>query len=310
MFSPEKPSWLLQIEELAADREHGAAFIVQKAADIYTEAFQKEIDSHQVKDSLRKLVIGQSKMAPVLRLVSDLWNALEEKNSQSVFDTAKQWSDELSETKEKFLVSISSSNLHKFTGPWIFFSSSSSINDGITRLSEEFGYKSLALVGESIPGGEGEQTAELIASLGWDVTLLPDSVLFDRISGLKNGLAVLGCDSLSEEYFINKSGSGALTSLAHSNNISIEIWTTTHKILPQGIFDLVANQVAEKDGSQNKEEIFRRERPLFGTGKIEHISTLRTELGVLSISDLRDLAQAIPGFSKDIMDVISYPGAG
>ena len=132
-------------------------------------------------------------------------------------------------------------------------------------------------------------------SIGWYAVLVPDSVLFDMVTNGKVESVILGCDACDGEHFVNKSGSGALAALAHDSGTPCEIWTTTHKVLPRDSMKRLdfshSNFSEEDEGNGNNN---RREKPLFGIGKLEHITRVRTERGVLSPDQLLDFVKELP----------------
>jgi translation initiation factor 2B subunit (eIF-2B alpha/beta/delta family) len=282
----------MMLDMAVSDREHGATDIIIAAANAFKLSVSQGATDKELRAALRDLVAGQPVMAPVIRFAGDLWNILETGGVAGAAKAAQIWSEELGSYFERLQREIVNdvSVLEYF--PIGLFSYSSTILSALEMIKEKSGDVGTAIVAESLPGGEGRLTAQRLQSTGWDVTLTPDSVFMDKISSREIGLVILGCDGCDDKEFVNKSGSGAIAALAKISDIPVEIWTTTHKILPRGVFNKL--DFSKNLGDDDEEVETPYQQPLFGKGLVEHLSRIRTERGVLSPEQLTEFVNELP----------------
>ncbi len=283
-------TWQESIASLARNRTHGATEITLRAAETLLRGSEKTDKSTPLRESIRYLIRGQRCMAPVWRLACDLWNPAETNDIMRFRKICRRWIVDLKSAKEKFSNELLADPPRAET--WYVLSRSSIISQGVSALAER-GITGRVLVGESRPGGEGIRTAEVFAKAGWKTELLPDSVLFDRVLKREGNMLVLGCDALDGRGFINKSGSGAIAYMSKQQGIVVELWTTTHKILPRGLLTVI-----ESDGPQGSDleqpiPLVNTNQPLFGTGRLKDIDSVRSEKGRLNIREVSSLASGL-----------------
>jgi len=278
---------LAQLHQLSIDRSNGAAFITLAAAETLQKAIEEKVSKEDLSCALVNLFYGQRAMAPLVRFVFDCLTVLMDDNFSDftvLKSRAKTWQKHIVNSNKLFTEHLC--NCPPEAKSFAFFSYSSTVNLGIKTLFEK-GIKASAFVGRSYPGGEGEKTASLLNSLAWDVKLLHDSHLMDKLAYSKVDCLVLGCDAMDESRFVNKIGSAALTTLAKSNGIRVEIWTSSIKFLPapHGIdcLDLKEPDVTRSNGEELGIE---SPEPLFGFGSLNNIDYIRTEDGLFKSSDI------------------------
>jgi translation initiation factor 2B subunit (eIF-2B alpha/beta/delta family) len=278
--------WPETLKHAAQNREDGAQTIAMKVLQELASTDSKDLNKDELRQALQALREGQPSMAPILRVYSELNAALEES-----LEAFSQKSRELYQAFHSIEANFCEKLKYQYPDvpddhPWVFYSWSSTINLGLEILGLDHQEPDLAWVGESIPGGEGQKTAELLAELGVDVKLLPDSFLFDRVGRGEAGIVILGCDGLDDERFVNKVGSGALAQLAHDAGTPVELWTTSMKLLPPGGVDRLDLSPRDTSQSENRPESVATDRPLFGTGLLAHVTGVRTEEGLIEPSDI------------------------
>jgi len=154
-----------------------------------------------------------------------------------------------------------------------FYSWSSTVATGLRAQAKQLAGKR-AFVAQSNPGGEGTQTAEFLAKLGWQVWLVSDTQFSDMARHSKLDRLILGCDAYSTTRFVNKIGSGALAGLMRTAEKPVELWTNEDKHLhDQEIQEL---DLGKHEPSPPVATGIATPSPLFGTGMMDDISIIRT----------------------------------
>lgn len=283
--------WRARITALATDREQGAGAIAHQAALALAEGVAGGAPAKPLLAALVELIHGQRSMAPLLRLAADLSSELRGGTLGRFQEVAEEWVESLENAGQQFRDQL----LHRFDSDkrWAVFSYSSTVLEGMQALAEE-GVTGSVLVPESRPGGEGVQTARQLAAQGWHVTLVADTHLFNRVRAADLDRLVLGCDAVGIKRFINKIGSGALASLCRSEGVDCEIWTTTHKLVPPKALDLLRVDTAQAGELRPPGEDIHIEQPLFGFGRLEDVTRLRTERGVMTIQEVGEFIELLP----------------
>lgn len=303
-FSANTP-WRARITEAATDREHGAGQITAHAAKALDDAAHAGVPERPIMDALRELVRGQRAMAPVLRMASDLAEAMRRGGAEAFHEAAHRWVEELDSAGKRFREALVASPPPK--GVWAFHSFSSSVLSGAAALAEE-GLLGEAVVGESRPGGEGRQTARRLADLGWHVRFVPDARLADLILQRRVERLVIGCDAWDESVMINKSGAGALAAVAALVGVEVEIWTTTHKCLPEG----GTGQLDLEDAQGMDLSVIRTdlhvEQPLYGITRLEDVTRFRCERGALTSAEARGLSTDLSPLHPEFLEDTDPPG--
>ncbi|MFH0883310.1 MAG: hypothetical protein V2A56_10020 [bacterium] len=283
--------WRARISALAVDREEGAGTIALLAAQALEEGAAGGAPAKPLLGALVELVHGQRAMAPVLRLAADLSSELKGGKTAGFRQRAAEWARELEAAGRDFRNHLMEEI--KEAGRWGFYSSSSTVFEGLAALAEAE-IVGEAWVGESRPGGEGSRTARRLKTLGWKTTLVPDSRLFDLVASGFLDCLVLGCDAADGERFINKSGSAALAALARQSGVNCELWTTTHKLVPAATLDLLHADETQGNDLHSAGEEIRIDQPLFGIGKMMDANILRTERGRMRPKDVRAFLDSLP----------------
>jgi len=291
--------WDELVRFAAEDRTKGAIEIARDAAEAFALAESQKAEPGEIKNAVTNLVTRQSAMAPVLRLSAEIKNAIDTGSLKLVTKIAIEWLEKLSDSLHRFEVELIKRFGLSVYKPWVFHSSSSTVISGIKALGAERSIIGDAFVSESRPGSEGVNTAALLSEIGWETVLMPDSVIFDKILNNDIEAVILGCDAFDDTMFVNKSGSGAIASLASSRQIPVELWATTHKILPSDV-------LKHLDFSQQGDVKYtgfdgQVEQPLFGFGNMKHISLIRTESGVMKTDDIKMFMNKLPDIPSGLI---------
>jgi translation initiation factor 2B subunit (eIF-2B alpha/beta/delta family) len=292
--------WRARITALASDREQGAAAIARQAATALAEGAEGGAPAKPLLAALIELIHGQRSMAPLLRLAADLSSELRGGKLGHFQEIAEGWAESIENARQEFLDQLE----HRFHSGdrWAVFSYSSTVLEGMQFLRDS-GIEGSVLVAESRPGGEGTQTARQLAAQGWDVTLVADTHLYNRVRSAELDRLVLGCDAVGSKRFINKIGSGALASLARREGVDCEIWTTTHKLVPPAALDLLRVDEAQAGELRPPGEDIRIEQPLFGFGRLEDINLLRTERGVMNVQEVGEFIEKLPALDTGMLEL-------
>ncbi len=282
-------NWAEWILDLAGNREDGAIEITRKVATVFAQL--NHDTNADIRGSALVLLRGQPFMAPLIRCLGDILVAFERDGIEGVTHAATTWAMSIETAEEKLIDSVKRDiSLNISPLPWAFFSASSTVLKTATALLEPSG-KAIAIVGESHPGGEGKITAAELIKAGWEVELVPDSTLFDRVLAGGASKVVLGCDAIDPHLFLNKVGSGSLAAIAYQAGIDVELWTTTHKFFPEGTVQKIARR---RSDSRDSEPL------LFAAGSIQHCAVVRTELGAMNT----DLMTRVSGELDEIPEII------
>ncbi len=285
------------------DRDHGATIVTITAADALSRSLLEETPSRQqLQEALLDLAAGQVAMAPVLRFCSEVWYTLQEKGVAQAINHAKLWRNDIEAAQKQFLLKLQQQAPEVGSGKsWAFFSRSSNVMEGLGTLMRNGYVIGDAIVGISHPGGEGLKTALTLKQCRWPVTLVPDAHLADLILQGHVERLILGCDALDSTRFVNKIGSGALAALAHQVGAEVELWTTGHKMLPgHGVnwLDLGRHHARNLDPELEKVHL---EQPLFGYGYLEHVTWVRTEMGLLGPAAVQDQIRDLPTLPEELL---------
>jgi translation initiation factor 2B subunit (eIF-2B alpha/beta/delta family) len=277
---------------IAGNRISGASEIAITITTLFSNIRKETVSAEVVNESLKIIAMGQPSMAIVLRITSDLYIKNYSDDVEAVKRCAEEWLIKLERSIKTFSQIVSESI--KSAGRFGFFSHSSYVNAGISALAEK-GVVGEAVVGRSMPGGEGERTSKHLKESGWKTKSVDDASFFDIVSSGSLNRLILGCDGLDNRSFVNKIGSGALVRLAKLAGTPVEIWTSSHRFLPS--FDSIKIAICSESIDNGDEEPIS----LFGKGSLEDIEIVRTELGVFSVEKVRELLLTLPSIDKSLI---------
>ena len=185
------------LEEILNDKIHGSSFLLKKTIE-----FLKSKPYEVQVDYAKKIAEKHKGMAYLVNLKNFL-----EKEQKGCIEFYKEVREAQREVLERFLqysegLSISTIATISYSGI---------VRDALVSLYRKTPFS--LFVGESRPANEGVKFAEHLFNSGVkDITLMTDACLFSRID--LYDLILLGCDCFTENFFVNKTGSRALTLLA------------------------------------------------------------------------------------------------
>ncbi len=226
----------ITLEEILNDNIHGSSFLLKKTVD-----FLKDKPYELQLKYARKIAEKHKGMAYLVNLKNFL-----EKEQKGCIEFYKEVKEAQKEVLKRFLMYAEGLSISTIAT----ISYSGLVRDALVSLYSRTPFS--LFIGESRPANEGVKFAEHLFNSGIkDITLMTDACL---LSGIENyGLIILGCDCFTEDFFVNKTGSRALTLLAKLTNRPVIVLADRFKKTKEG--DLIL-----KNGE--KSEIYTGSFPL------------------------------------------------
>jgi len=155
------------------------------------------------------------------------------------------------------------------------------------------------VVTECRPGNEGVLMARELAAVGLNVTLITDAAASSYIPGAD--LVLLGADSVSPLFVVNKIGSRGVAVLAGTDGVPVYVATETSKFLPAEL------QLLDESGHDPSEistlslPNLKIENRYFERVPLSLVAGILTEHGLMKPSDLVETIRALE-FTSDLQD--------
>jgi translation initiation factor eIF-2B subunit delta len=232
-------------EGIASDATSGASRLTRQAARELGEA----ISTLEGKDPgtlwneltaiCRKLVHAQREMAPILNLVGRVLAIAENivlsgKSPETAVRAMQMECDGVSQFGEERLCELADNGAPLVArGAVIATTSSSESVLSILEAASRSGTEFEVVLSESRPLLEGVTLARRLAGGGIRATLVTDAALPGLVSGAD--LVLLGADSVSDDSFVNKTGSYALALAAREAGVACYVASLTDKLLPSAL---------------------------------------------------------------------------
>lgn len=284
-------NWQSRIDQVARDHTHGASELTLWAAQALQEAADQKAPPEDLRLAVGKLLRSHRSMAPLLRLCLEVLKLLvDEPANTSLQATTSRWIQELQQAEGHF-------HRHLIedvdrAGHWAFFSYSSTVLSGLRALAGR-GVTGRALVAESRPGAEGRNLAAGLAASGWQTMLVPDALFMDRVATGHVEKLILGCDAADDRIFVNKVGSGSLAAAMRHAGGKVEIWATSHKLLPTSGISLLGIEEVQSEEFSSEDNQVAVEAPLFGVGDLKHINLFRGEWGAWTLREIKHYVEEL-----------------
>ncbi len=113
------------------------------------------------------------------------------------------------------------------------FSFSESVREALRRARRHVDVPRRVMVARSLPGGEGEALARDLRDDGYEVLLLDDPRLRERVG--EAGIVMVGADTvLPDGSVVNKVGTAALARAAHERGVPVVVLADSFKRQPPG----------------------------------------------------------------------------
>ncbi len=273
------------LRELAGDRRSGASEIFQRALNLLVDSARLGLPRESVLECVRALCDSHPEMVPLLNLsavVESLtgWpagavgrlEALREHARYARLRAAEAAAARIEDARRVVTLSWSSTTFEAL------------------RRAALSGSLREVVVAQSLPLGEGLETARRLASLSLKVVVIPDSAIPSHIreadAGLVGADAVLGDGSL-----VNKVGTLSLALACDAFGIPLVATTDLLKVDVWGRFR--RPETSSCDGLPEPPEGVELECPIFEVTPARFISIYATEEGPVSPPDVMDRASQL-----------------
>jgi len=147
------------------------------------------------------------------------------------------------------------------------------------------------IVAESRPGLEGLSLAGRLAEGGLSPTVVSDAALPGRIHGVD--AVLLGADGVSEEAFVNKTGSYPAALAAREAGVPVYVLATTNKIIPSALGRQPTPDAPDGLVPDPPEGV-RAENRLFESVPLSLVRAVITEDGPLEPAEMPDVLRSRP----------------
>ncbi len=223
-----------EFDVIACDHNSGAAELTLRAVKGLQQWLRRT--SQPVEQDIlavaRALLRVQPSMAPLLRLANEVTLAADtDVPSAEIRRVARDFGDLLRTANRKIAKRLSR-HLAAVTKPRDIatYSYSSTV---VAALIAARAKVDLVLCSESRPRCEGRATAEKLARAGIEVMFFTDAALMS--AALSARAIVLGADAVLGRAFVNKIGTHALLTQAHSMGIPVLLLADSSKLCPEPV---------------------------------------------------------------------------
>ncbi len=276
--------YLRKIEEIAADRRHGARELYRRAVETILEWVKERGKDHpqELTLLLAETARAQPSMAPLLNLVNQVLLAWE-KGIPRVIELLE---GALQEGEGNTAVLVEE-GIKALAGKRIVTLSRSSTLLEVIKALVEVGEKPEILISEGRPLMGGVATAHLYHSLGLEVTLCTDGLIFSLVK--EGDVVALGADAITNKHLVNRCGTYPLALVARDRGVPFYTFTDTGKILPPALVSLF--KIEDHPPQEILEKApFKIVNYYFDETPLDYITAAITEKGVLGPREIRNLA--------------------
>jgi translation initiation factor 2B subunit (eIF-2B alpha/beta/delta family) len=192
-----------RVKEIERDQERGALELTLDAVMILHAAGISISDRNIHQELCMDLLKIKPNMAPMINLVNGALLALDNDGSLERF--CSDFATHISDNKEK--VARNGAELIENGFRVMTYSNSSTIIETLKRAVDD-GKEFDVVLSEARPVREGILMARTLKNLGIPITMVADSALFQEMEDVN--IVMVGADSLSSQYLINKIGTRGL----------------------------------------------------------------------------------------------------
>lgn len=233
-------------DSLQKDNRSGASELTGTVYSLYEDYIKGYTDKdilgleRSLKELGASVIAAQPMMAPVRRVVNlfsgqigSMYGALSDAAEMQGF--LLKYQQELKLNSSSMLRKTGSINSEIISPESVVttYSRSGTLMSLFSAAAEK-GIDFSVVLSEARPANEGIGFAKEIADLGIHVTLTVDILLPEFIA--ESDCLILGSDWISEEWFVNKIGSGLLVKTARELNVPIYIIAASDKYYPAKFF--------------------------------------------------------------------------
>jgi translation initiation factor 2B subunit (eIF-2B alpha/beta/delta family) len=272
------------VDAVAADRDHGAAYISVRALEVLRDEAGLAVVEHsdgweEVAETARALLAARPSMSVVRNRVNRVMHAAVGERTATAVEHVASTAIEHAVTADRRAAAGAAERIK---------------DDRVATLSRsgtvwsalDDGSPAAVLVAESRPGREGIDTAETLAK-STDVTLTSDAALAHTLNEWDADTLLVGADTvLADGRVVNKAGTRAAAISSTFEGIEVLVVAAADKLAGDGTIDL-----EERD----PEELYDGEAPVSVTNPtfdvtppdcIDAVVTERGELDVAAVSDI------------------------
>ena len=219
-----------KIKEIISDNQSGSTTILNNTIDALLELFNRkpEPDIKETVSLLNKLLRIHSNFIVLSHFINTFFTEIEKKpESQNLYsfisDYKTKWENAGEEASKKFIEEI---NLKGNT--ILLHSNSSAIHTLFTKLAAGHVFPTIYQT-SSGPVNEGKIQAEYLSKLGFKVKFIHESAVAKFIE--KIDFVVFGADLITEDKFLNKTGTFLISLLFNHYNKPVYVISDSRKII-------------------------------------------------------------------------------
>ena len=286
----EKEYWRPQVNEIKEDSIHSSLYLSEQALKIIEEYIERQPYRNRTEliQNLSKLGNALVRAKPLMALIYARAHRViqfihsiprEERNieqiKQMVLEEIRQIRKESAE-KQKIIARLGSRMI--LERQIVLTHSASGIVESILTEAHRLKRKFRLICTESRPRFEGVQLAKKMAKAGIKTRLIPDA---DITRAVKEAHFVLtGTDRITENSFINKTGTGALAILTNEMNKPFYIAADCDKILLKRTYPVRFTSVNPKEICKNPPENLTVQNIYFEEIPLSYIHKIICEYGI------------------------------
>ncbi len=229
--------FLAEIAAIKNDTSSGSLAIVKRTMEavrylIGNETIAPSALEHTLKDSLNDILSVHGQLMVVRHFIAEVLDTIANRDAEMELAVAlnlsiegynRQWAN-----AELNIAGQFTQVAHPHGKTILLHSQSTTICRLFDHLKEN-GIRASVVQTESRPRLEGRLQAQYIASLGFPVTIIPDSAMQHAVEWAE--IAVLGADAVLRDRFINKIGSYALALACAQYKVPLFVLADSRKFL-------------------------------------------------------------------------------
>jgi len=215
-------------EEIIRDNKKGASELLFEAGKSIISINPDEAEKYAIE-----LVHGRCSMSPLVNLANKTFKAVKKGTHRK---SINNYLLDVEQSKRKVI--------EKAQGIVSEFNRIGTLSYSSTVIEVLSNSQKVSVL-ESRPLLEGRKTSEILHNKGVNVNFYPDSAVYDMIHGVD--VIIVGCDSLSNEAFINKTGTYTAALVCQHLKKPVYVVSDSSKILPKGIHIHIEEQQDPKE---------------------------------------------------------------
>lgn len=283
-------SFSLSIAGLATDNRYGAAQAAERAADLLLkrattgEPASPDAFRQELLTTGWALIQAQPAVGPLVNLVNSvLWKVESSDTPRTLRNAVAQATEEFKRQLKQHALHVAENALTLIAegATIITFSYSTTVQYALFH-AQHARRRFNVICAESRPVCEGRQMAASLHARAVPVQLMPDQAVAREVASAD--LVLVGADMLSTRGLVNKAGTRALATLAHTAGVPFYTLCGSQKFLPPGFRPPQQLDWPQADLWPNIPEGPNLHGRYFDTTPLELISGIVTEQGTLPVA--------------------------